>query len=135
MRPPSLSRPTRDGSSACSGVTLGITRLREVMQADRLCGSYHTHFVPASGADRTTYRRDWGEAACSPDAGGRLTSTRTAGDVLYVYQAAGRDRIPPRIRAQPRLLERYTRAIGEEDGGVRATWLPTTTARGRPTTS
>src|SRR5258708_12744165 len=103
------------------------------MQADRLCGSYHTHFVPASGADRTTYRRDWGEAACSPDAGGRLTSTRTAGDVLYVYQAAGRDRIPPRIRAQPRLPQPYTRPIAEENGGLSATSLPTTTAPARPT--
>ena len=47
-------------------------------------------------------------------------TTRTAGHALYVYQAPGRDRIPRQIRAQPRLSERYTRAIGEEDGGVRA---------------
>src|SRR5580692_11530725 len=67
--------------------------------------------------------------------GAGLAGTRTAGHGRYVYQAPGRVRIPRRIRAQPRLPERYTRAIGEEDGGVRATWLPTTTARGRPTTS
>src|SRR5258708_1237871 len=56
-RPVSLYRPTFLGSSACSGVPWGRTRLPAALQPDTLSRSYPTPFVPPSATDRGSYRQ------------------------------------------------------------------------------
>ena len=57
-----------------------------------------------------------GNALCYAMLGSGPAATRTVGDASYVYQVPARDRILRRIRAQPRLPERYTRAGKKMEG-------------------